>query len=87
MQRKKARHKLAKLFRKIGIPFEDTYKFAKQLLKEDFPVFEPVIKIEIQWEDRICCTDHGTEYTVKAYKGPSGIVTTEQILQILRKTK
>jgi hypothetical protein len=82
MQRKKARHKIAKLFRKIGIEFEDTYKIAKQILKEGL-VYEPSIKIELKYLSMCDCCGP----ILQGYKGPSGIVTTEQILQILRKTK
>lgn len=83
MQRKKARHKIAKLFRKIGIPFEDTYKIAKQILKEGYAVQHPCIKIELKYLNMCDCCGP----IFQGYKGPSGVVTADQIWAILKETR
>ena len=83
MQRKKARHKLAKLFRKIGIEFEDTYKIAKQILREGYATREPCIKLEVRYATTCDCCGP----IFQGYKGPSGIVLSNQIWAILKDVK
>lgn len=83
MTRKKARRRIARLLRGIGLTFTEAARDARLLVargrNEPLSVAEKVLRFESAGCE--CCDDF---YSVVGFKGPRGTVTVDEVIAVSR---